>query len=70
MAAETHDGQPEPSTQSGFARISDTFLAVEMPGEEGPDGQQHYPTYTDGCYYDRAESCCTFCYVRKTLDAF
>ncbi|AAV45974.1 hypothetical protein C9J85_05130 [Haloferax sp. wsp5] len=70
MAVESPDKQAESPTTSGPARFSERYLQVEMPGEEGPDGQQHYPSHTDGCYYDRVESCCTFCYLRKTFDAF
>ncbi|MDS0280776.1 hypothetical protein [Haloarcula onubensis] len=70
MAVESHDRYADRSALSaGLSRLSNRYLAVEMPGEEGPDGKQHYPAYASGCYYDRPESCCTFCYLRKAFDS-
>ena len=70
MAVESHDGHPDSTRRSGrLGRLTERYLSVEMPGEEGPDGKQHYPAYASGCYYDRPETCCTFCYLRKAFDS-
>lgn len=69
MAVESHDGRAESSAPSGrLSRLSERHLSVEMPSEEGPAGKQHYPSYAKICYYDRPETCCTFCSLRNAFD--
>lgn len=71
MAVENTDGQTEENGLSaGVSRLRRRCLSVGVPGEEGPDGRNHYPSYDAGCYRGRPESCCAYCYVRLVSAIF